>query len=79
MKPVAPLWPLITEDLVESQAISFVVEKVTFGKISFWVLSFSSVRITPPVPHALSPAPYNLVIFSGFRVVLIPASAQFYL
>jgi len=73
MKPTAPLWPLIMEDLVESLAIPFVVEKVAFGKISFWVLSFSSVRITPPVPHTLSPALYNLVIYIGFRVVFIPA------
>jgi hypothetical protein len=61
------------EDLVESQAIPFVVEKVAFVKISFWVLSFLTVKITPPVPRTLSPALYNLVIYSGFRVVLIPA------
>jgi len=73
MKPAALLWPLTMEDLVESQAITFVVEKVTFRKISFWILSFSSIRITRPVLHTLSPALYNLLIYSGFRVVLISA------
>jgi len=73
MKPAALLWPLTMEDLVESQAIPFVLEKVTYRKISFWIPSFSSVRITPPVLHTLSPALFNLVIYNCFRVVLILA------
>ena len=79
MNTAVLLWPVITEHLVESQAVPFVADKVAFGKISFRLLSFSYVRITPPVLHTLSPTLYNLVIYSGFRVGLILAYAKFYL